>query len=57
MGYSMVGKKKIHYLCEDKIETLSLASTVCLPNSESRNRFFYPTLTLIIDSYRISSGL
>ena len=27
-----------------------------MPNSDSRDRFFYPTLTLMIDSYNVFQG-
>ena len=42
--------KRIHNLCEDGIENLSLWITIrhdVMPNSDG---FYYPTLTLMIDS-------
>ena len=53
-------QKRIHYLCEDEIENLNLTINVChhssrlmMPNSGHRDRFFYHTLTLMIDSYNM----
>ena len=53
-----MSSKKIHYLCEDVIENLTLMITVCphsarlvIPIGDPRDKFFYPTLTLIMDSY------
>ena len=59
MRYLMVSKNK-HHLSEDGIENPSLAITVChhsaslvMPNGDPRDGFFYPTLTLMMDSYSI----
>ena len=56
----MVSKKRIHYLGEGRIENPSLRITVChhfaslaMPNSDPQDGIFYPTLTLMIDSYSI----
>ena len=54
-------KKRIHYSCEGRIEkNPSLGITVChhsaslvMPNGDPRDGFFYPTLTLMIDSYNL----
>ena len=52
----MVSKKKIHLLCEDGIEK-SVPSdyhlSSLMPNVNPREGFFYPTLTLMIDSYSL----
>ena len=54
----LVVRKRIHYLCEDGIEKIhpSLAITVIhhsaslvMPISDPWDRFFYPTLTLMMD--------
>ena len=37
----------MHYLCEGGIESLKVTM------GDPRDRFFYPTLTLMIDSYII----
>ena len=55
----MVIKKRIHYSCEGGIEkNRSLAITNChhstslvMPIGDPRDGFFYPTFTLMIDSY------
>ena len=54
----MEGKKKIHNLCEGGIEKyvpldhlLSLLIVLVMPNSEHWDRFFYLTLTFMIDYY------
>ena len=54
----MVSKKKNPFSCEGKIENPSLGITVChhsasfkMPNGDPVDGFFYPTLTLMIDSY------
>ena len=56
-------EKRIHYLCEDGIEKSVPHVTVChhsaslvMPISDPRDRFFYPTLTLLIDSYSVIEG-
>ena len=53
-------QKRIHYLCEDEIENLYLTINVChhssrlmMQNSDHQDRFFYPSLTLMIDSYNM----
>ena len=55
----MVSKKSSHYLCEDGIENPSLVITVChhsaslvMPVNDPQDGFFYPSLTLMIDSYK-----
>ena len=60
MPYLKVSKKKIHFSCEGRIENPSLRITVChylaslvMPNGDPRDGFFYPTLTLMTDSYMI----
>ena len=54
----MVGRKVIHYSCEDGIENLSFAITIChhsaslvMPIGDTLDGFFYPTLTLMMDAY------
>ena len=51
-------RKIIHYLCEGRIENPPLRITVChhsaslvMPKGDPQNIFFYPTLTLMMDSY------
>ena len=51
-------RKSIHYLCEGRLEKSALEITVChhwailvMPNGDPQDRFFYPTLTLMIDFY------
>ena len=53
-------KKKIHFSCEGRVETSTLGITVChhsasliMQIGDPRDRFFYPNLTLMVDSYRI----
>ena len=56
--YLAVSKKRIHNLCKDGIEK-SVPHDQCLsslgkphvPISDPRDRFFYPTLTIMVDSY------
>ena len=60
MWYVMVSKKRIHYLCEGAIEK-SVPRDHCLlslskpgdAKRRPRDGFFYPTLTLIMESYII----
>ena len=51
-------RKRIHYLCDGQIEKPSLVITIChrlaslmMLNGDHWDGFFYPTLTLVIDSY------
>ena len=54
-------RKRINYSCEGRIEkNTSLGITVChhsanlmMPNGDPRDGLFYPTLTLLIDSYSL----
>ena len=53
-----LASKRIHYLSEDGIENLSLVITVShhsvslvMPIGDPRDRFIYPTRTLMMDSY------
>ena len=58
----MVSKKRFHYLCEDGIEksvphdhclsSRGLASLV-MPFPDPQDRFFYLTLTLMMNSYNL----
>ena len=57
-AFFMFFQYKMRYLCEVKIENLSLVITVChhyaslvMPIGDPRDTFFYPTLTLMMDSY------
>ena len=59
MRYLVVSKKRIHYSCEGGIKNPFHAITDChhstslvMPIDEPPNRFFCPTLTLMMDSYR-----
>ena len=62
--YIMVIKKKNPSIeCEDEIEKSILAIAVChhsanlvMPIGDPRVGFFYPTLTLMIDSYILSKN-
>ena len=54
------GFEQIRYQCDDRIKNLCLVITIChysaslvMPNGDPRYRFFYPFLTLMIDSYII----
>ena len=56
-------RKRIHYSCEGRIEKSvprgHRLSSLCKPRAAKRwpqNRFFYPTLTLLIDSYNPIAG-
>ena len=56
-------EKRIYYLYEDGIEKsiphdhhLSSHGMPERPNSDLPNRFFYPTLTLMMDSYNIDEA-
>ena len=61
MNGSSKARKRIHYLFEGVIEkSAPLKITVChhsanlvMRNGEHWNRFFYPTLKLMIDLYNI----
>ena len=50
-----VSKKRIHYSCEDRIEKSVLLdhrlSSLLMANGDPWDEFFYPILTLMIDSY------
>ena len=53
-------RKIIHYSCEGRIEKIVPQITVChhsaslvMPKDDPRDWFFYPTLTLMKDSYNI----
>ena len=57
-------KKKIHQSCADGIEkslphnhSLSPLASLVMPNRDPRAGFFYPTLTLMMDSYNIPKQL
>ena len=57
----VVSKKNNYYLCEGRIEKsapqdhhLSLLPSLVMPYGDPRDEFYYPTLTLMIDSYIIS---
>ena len=55
----MVNKKKKYYLCKDGLERsvcdhhLSSFGKPCDANGDPRDEFFYPILTLMIDSYSL----
>ena len=56
-------KKRIHHLCEDEIvkpiprdHLLSALGKPRDANGDPRGGFFYPTPTLMIDSYNLSFG-
>ena len=56
----MVSKKKIHYLCEGGIEQsvhwdhpLPSLGKPHVANGNPSDEFFYPTLTLTVDSYKL----
>ena len=58
MRYLIVSKKKIHYSSEGRIENYVPRDHVChhsaslmMPNGDPRDAFFYPTLTLMVESY------
>ena len=58
MLYLLVNKKKNHLLVRGWDRKMSLMITVChhlaslvMPISNPRHRFFYTTLTLMVDSY------
>ena len=64
MRYLVMSKKQIYYFCEDGIENLSLKITVChnsaslmMKISNPWDRFFYPTLKLMMDSYIHTLGM
>ena len=51
-------EKIIHYSCEDEIKNPPLtiavfhhSTSLVMPNGDTRDWFFYPTLTLMKDSY------
>ena len=62
----MVSKKKIHYSCEGSIEK-SVPRDHCLSSlgklgdakvyCDPWDGFFYPTLTLMIDSYNLTHAI
>ena len=63
MSYLISGEeeRETNYSCEDGIENLSLTINVChhsaslvMPIGDPRNGFFYPTLTLIMDSFIVT---
>ena len=58
----MVSKKRIHYSCEDGIEKPVPRDPYChhlasllMPIGDPQDVFFYPTLTLMMDSYMFVS--
>ena len=60
MMYLVMSKKRIHYSCEGGIENPYLVITIChhsaslvMPIGDPRDGFFYPTLTLMMDTYNI----
>ena len=58
----MMCKKKIHYLCEDGIEKPLMiyvchhSASLMMPIGDPRDRFFYPTLTLMVDPYGLTTS-
>ena len=49
------GKQETEYLCEDGIEKCvprDYSTSPVTPNCDLRDGLFYPTLILMIDSYR-----
>ena len=58
MRYLAVSKKKIHYSGENEIENsdhcdhrFHHSASHVMPIGDPQDRFFYPTLTLMIDSF------
>ena len=52
MGRKESNQTNKHYLCEDGIEKSVPIDHLVIPNSDPWDRFFYPSLTLVMDMAR-----